>query len=170
MDSGTVQAPGTSLVPPEMLLQLRRFRLEYERCWPWLDGAIARFGRTHDREQLWQELSAKRNVFFFSMPHCAAIVRVTLWPTGLKDLHVWLVGGNLREIRDGLYPKMEAWGKQIGCHRIIGYGRRGWLRVLEGWMSHGTTRVKSLMGPQPTEVELKILGYSELAARDGEEG
>lgn len=166
MESVQERAPAVVQKPIEWL-PAERFRVEFDRCWPWLDGAIARFGRTHEKHHLLEELTARRGVYFFSMPNCAAVCRVNAYPTGLREVHVWLVGGNLREIRDGLYPKIEAWGKRMGCHRMIAYGRKGWLRALYGWMSHGTTRVKSLMGPQPTEIELKFLGYTELRDDDG---
>jgi hypothetical protein len=154
------------LAPAESPQALRRFtpeefRSEYDRCWPWLDAAIARFGRTHEKEDLWRELNRGPGLYFFSLDTCATVCRINIYPTGLKEVHVWLVGGNLRHIRDVLYPKIEAFGKGMGCHRMIAYGRKGWLRVLAGWFSHGETRVKSLMGPQPTAVELKYLGYTE---------
>lgn len=138
------------------------FRAEYDRCWPWLDSAIDRFGRTHEKEDLWRELGIGRGLFFFSLPTCATVCRIVTYPTGLKEIEVWLVGGvNRFHIRDLLYPKIEAFGKELGCHRMIAYGRKGWLRVLDGWFSHGETRVKSLMGKQPISIELKHLGYSE---------
>ena len=138
---------------------------EFQRCWPWLDASIARFGRTHEKQHVWHEI-ANQTVFLFSEQRCVAAVRVTTWPTGLKDLQVWLVGGNMRDIREVLYPRIEAWGTKIGCHRMIAYGRRGWLRLLEGWFALGTTRVKSLMGKQPTEVEIRTLGYHQLEEQE----
>lgn len=144
---------------------LKNHRAEFERLWPLLDAAIARFGRTHEKEHLWQELMNK-TAFFFSEQRCAAVVRVTVWPTGLKDLHVWLVGGRMRDIKELLYPRIEAWGIKIGCHRMIAYGRKGWLRVLEGWWPLGTTRVKSLLGSQATAVQLKVLGYAQLEEQE----
>ena len=147
--------------PAAAVERLRRIRAEFDRCWPWLDAAIVRFGRTHEKEHIW-DLCVKREAYFFPNLRCAAVVRIVTYPTGLKELHVWLVGGNLKDVRDNLYPDIEAWGKKIGCHRMIAYGREGWLRALGGWCKHGTQRVKSLMGPQPTQVEISVLGYSEL--------
>jgi hypothetical protein len=42
-------------------------------------------------------------------------------------------------------PAIEAWGRKQGCHRQAGYGRRGWLRVLDGYTEFGVSRQKSLL-------------------------
>lgn len=144
---------------------LENHRVEFDRCWPWLDAAIARFGRTHEKEHLWQELMTRR-AYFFSEPRCAAVVRVSVWPTGLKELQVWLVGGNMGAIKQELYPRIEEWGRKIGCHRMIAYGRKGWLRVLDGWFNLGTTRVKSLLVKQSLVDEIKLLGHTQLEEFD----
>ena len=49
-----------------------------------------------------------------------------------RSLHVWLAGGNLREII-ALRPGVEAWARAQGCVRVTIDGRRGWAKVLRGW-------------------------------------
>jgi hypothetical protein len=138
-----------------------KIRAEFDRTWPWLDASIARYGRTHNKEHLWEEIASKR-VCFFTTAKSAAICRLVQFPTGLKSLHIWLVGGNLNDIKTELYPRLEQWAKKAGCHRMQAVGRKGWIRALDGWMPQGQARVKSLMSNAGTAMQLKILGYTEI--------
>jgi len=62
---------------------------------------------------------------------CVFITRITEYPTGYKDLTIWLVGGK------GLkYWITEAWslfvefGKYHKCGRIVTCGRPGWNKLI----------------------------------------
>ncbi len=44
-------------------------------------------------------------------------------------LHVWLAGGDLRNILE-LKPGVEAWARARGCTHVTIDGRPGWARVL----------------------------------------
>jgi hypothetical protein len=44
-------------------------------------------------------------------------------------LHVWLAGGELKEILE-MKPGVEAWGRAQGCTHVTIDGRPGWARVL----------------------------------------
>lgn len=46
-----------------------------------------------------------------------------------RCLHVWLAGGDLRDILK-LKPGVEAWGRAQGCSHVTLSGRKGWRRVL----------------------------------------
>lgn len=52
-------------------------------------------------------------------------------------IHVWLGAGDLNELLT-MRPKVEAWGKAVGCKRATIDGRLGWDRVLK---PHGFTRM-----------------------------
>ena len=46
-----------------------------------------------------------------------------------RCLHVWLAGGDLREIVE-MRVGVEAYARALGCQEITITGRRGWERVL----------------------------------------
>src|SRR5215471_20917109 len=65
--------------------------------------------------------------------NCALVTFFRSNPSGLKDHHNWLTGGDdLHEIL-ALVTATEEYGRQNGCHRQTGVGRRGWLRFFEGY-------------------------------------
>jgi len=85
-----------------------------------------------------------RRTFFWPFPNCAFCTEFKIAPTGLKSHITWLAGGELAEIVEKT-PLIEQWGRAHGCHRQVGYGRRGWLRALEGYSEYGVSRQKSLI-------------------------
>lgn len=48
---------------------------------------------------------------------------------GLRNLHVWLAGGSMREILTFI-PGIFAWARAQGCTEVTIDGRKGWARVL----------------------------------------
>ena len=61
----------------------------------------------------------------------AAVTEIIQFPR-LKSLHLWLCGGDLREIVDDMLPQAEAFAKKEGCSRLTTAGRIGWDRVMKG--------------------------------------
>lgn len=61
----------------------------------------------------------------------AAVTEIVQFPK-CKTLHLWLCGGDLREIIDVMLPKAEAFARQEGCTRLTTAGRVGWDRVMKG--------------------------------------
>lgn len=117
-------------------------REEFDRCWPWLEGSLEAYGKTHTKEQLW-EVILYRKAFFWPGESCAILANIITYPACPPRLNLWLMGGNLKEIVK-MVPAVEAFGKQKGCDRVIACGRRGWLRVLDGYQEYGTRRFKRL--------------------------
>ena len=128
-----------------------RLTAEFNRCWPWLEaslleGAFEHNGRkwpTHNRQHVFWRI-VHRRTFFWPFPNCAFCTEFKIAPTGLKSHITWLAGGELAEIVEKT-PLIEQWGRAHGCHRQVGYGRRGWLRALEGYSEYGVSRQKSLI-------------------------
>jgi len=124
---------------------------EFERCWPWLEAALERHAYrhngvvwpTHRKEDVWQAIASGRNLFWPG-ENCALVTFFRSNPSGLKDHHNWLTGGDdLHEIL-ALVTATEEYGRQNGCHRQTGVGRRGWLRFFEGYKETGTYKQKIL--------------------------
>jgi hypothetical protein len=54
------------------------------------------------------------------------VTEIIVYPQ-LKDLHFFLAGGDLDELRL-MQPIIESWGKSEGCSRVSLAGRKGWER------------------------------------------
>ena len=100
----------------EHLKRLRRHveaALEYSGGTHTLDDIAA--GIMSDRYQLWPGQSS------------AVVTEILVYPK-LKNLHFFLAGGNLDELKK-MRPHIEAWGKSVGCTRVTLAGRKGWERT-----------------------------------------
>jgi len=96
---------------------------ELARCRQWIEAALEYAGGTHTfndiaagvlggRFQLWPNKNS------------AVVTEIVVYPQ-LKDLHYFLAGGNLDELKQ-MRPVIEDWGKSVGCTRVSLAGRRGW--------------------------------------------
>lgn len=72
---------------------------------------------------------------------CAMVTEVTKDP---RTLHVWLAGGNLREIVS-LTPGIAAWGRMMGCMQATIDGRKGWKRVLAPYGFNGDDLLRKVL-------------------------
>lgn len=129
---------------------------EFDRCWPWLEaslepGAYIHDGKiwpTHNRLQVWERLASGR-ALLWPGETCAIVTEFLNHPTGLKSHNTWMAGGIenacLDEIKWMMQNKVEPFGYQNGCHRQVGFGRKGWLRVFTGYVECGTRKQKDLL-------------------------
>lgn len=112
----------------------------FESVAPYLVAALSRSGEGLTLERVAEEVSAGR-VWLLRGAQSA----IALKPDG-TDLHVWLAGGDLREIMD-MEIEIARSARETGFMRMtIGGGRRGWARVLKcrGWTTVGNDLVKEL--------------------------
>jgi len=128
---------------------LAPFRREFERCWPWIEDSlkfVAFKGKngelllTHEKKHVWERL-VNGKTFLWPGKECVILTEFHVTPTGLKAHHTWLAGGNLQEIKE-MMPIIEEWGRKRGCLRQTGSGRRGWLRVFDGYHEIGVRKAK----------------------------
>lgn len=70
----------------------------------------------------------------------AAVTEIVKFPR-LKVMHLWLCGGDLREITEVMLPRAEAFARVEGCDRLTTGGRIGWDRVMK---RHGFTPIASI--------------------------
>lgn len=72
---------------------------------------------------------------FWPGPSSVVITEIIEYPR-YKVLNFFLAGGNLVEL-EAMYPKIEEWGRSVGCDRAALTGRKGWERSFltqkEGW-------------------------------------
>jgi hypothetical protein len=124
---------------------------EFNRCWSWLQASLleqafehnGRKWPSHNRQHVFWRIMG-RQTLFWPFPNCAFCTEFNVAPTGLKTHVTWLAGGTLADIVE-MTPMIEDWGRAQGAHRQVGYGRRGWLRALDGYRECGVYRQKSLL-------------------------
>lgn len=104
-----------------------RFEAEWARCAPWIEGALAYAGGTHLIEDV-REMVLAGDAQFWPGERAAIVSEVLVYPR-LKNLHLWLVGGDLKELLR-MRLVLEAWGAARGCVKVTTAGRPGWRRVL----------------------------------------
>lgn len=114
---------------------------DFERCWPWLCASIERYGHTHEKHHIFDDINNARAVFFPG-ERCALVGRWIEHPTGLKSANAWLVGGDYDEIKR-LVPYWERYSEERGAHQVTVFGRRGWAR-LPGYEECGWRIIKTL--------------------------
>jgi hypothetical protein len=99
---------------------------ELNRCRKWIEDALEYSGGTHTFHDIALGVLSGR-YHLFPNHNSAVVVEIVVYPQ-LKDLHFFLAGGNLDELKE-MRPIIEAWGKSIGCTRVTLAGRRGWERT-----------------------------------------
>lgn len=94
---------------------------------------------THDIEDV-ERMVADGDAQLWEGEKSAAVTEIIVFPR-LKALHLWLCGGDLREITEVMLPQAEAFARMEGCTRLTTAGRIGWDRVMN---KHGFTPIGSV--------------------------
>ena len=98
---------------------------DFERLRHHVAAALEFSGGTHTVEDVAEGVRAGRFQFWPGRDS-AVVTEIIVYPQ-LKDLHFFLDGGDLDELRL-MQPLIESWGKEMGCSRVSLAGRRGWER------------------------------------------
>ena len=99
---------------------------ELNRCRQWIEDALEYSGGTHSFDDIAAGVLASK--FQLWPNHNSAVVTEIVVYPNVKNLHYFLAGGNLDELKM-MRPHIEAWGKSIGCTRVTLAGRKGWERT-----------------------------------------
>lgn len=99
---------------------------ELNRCRQWIEDALEYSGGTHSFDDIAAGVLAKK--FQLWPNHNSAVVTEIVVYPNTKNLHFFLAGGNLDELKM-MRPHIERWGKSIGCTRVTLAGRKGWERT-----------------------------------------
>jgi len=67
-------------------------RGHFERLWPLLEQAVARYGPTHEKEHVWQAIEAGQAQFWPGV-NSAMVTEVKVYPTGFREIIGWLAAG-----------------------------------------------------------------------------
>lgn len=96
------------------------------KCRKYIEDALEYSGGTHTFNDIAAGvLSGKFQLW--PNHNSAVVTEVVVYPQ-LKDLHYFLAGGNLDELK-AMRPVIDGWGKSIGCTRVTLAGRKGWERT-----------------------------------------
>ena len=99
---------------------------EFERLRHHVAAALEYSGGTHKVEDIAEGI--RREQFqLWPGRNSVVVTEIIVYPQ-LKDLHFFLAGGDLDELRM-MRPIIESWGKEIGCSRVSLAGRKGWERT-----------------------------------------
>jgi len=123
---------------------------EVEEVWnevsPMLQKAI-------DRQDEWTLEGVKQTLMqanstsqLWKVGNTSAIVTmIQSFQTGVRKCLLFLGGGTDMENSLHTHAEIESWAKKyFGCHKMIIHGRKGWLKVLDGYEEVTTCMEKKL--------------------------
>lgn len=93
-----------------------------------IEAALEYSGGTHNFDDVKQAIIEGR-MQLWPAPNSAAVTEIVEYARK-KVLHVFLAGGDLAEVVDGI-ESVADWGRKQGCHSMTISGRKGWERVLD---------------------------------------
>jgi hypothetical protein len=96
---------------------------DLERLRHHVEAALEYSGGTHGIEDIAEGLKSGR-FQLWPADNSVIVTEIIVYPR-LKNLHFFLAGGDLDEIRL-MQPLVESWGKSMGCTRVSLAGRKGW--------------------------------------------
>ena len=115
---------------------------EFERCWPWLKGALDRSPlETHHKQHIKDRIG--EDAVLWAGKRAAAVTEIVTHPSGLKVCHIWLAGGDLSELKI-IEGQIEEFALLNDCRHMTITGRRGWLRALNGYREGPVAMTKEL--------------------------
>lgn len=108
---------------------------EWKRCRHWIEAALP---VTHRMEDI--EKGITEGTYQFWPGQRSALITVIENYPHTRNLHVFLAGGDLDEIR-AMQPDLLSWADFHGCDAVTLSGRKGWERALksQGWAHVATT-------------------------------
>lgn len=117
---------------------------QFDRCAKWIAAALEHAGGTHTMDDV-RDLIDEGRLQLWPGERSAVVTEIVEYPRA-KDLHFFLAGGDMDEMRR-MRPVIEQWGAAMGCTRVTLAGRRGWARSFlggEGYQERWTVMVKEM--------------------------
>ena len=99
---------------------------DLERLRHHVEAALEYSGGTHGIEDIAEGLK-KGRFQLWPANDSVVVTEIIVYPR-LKNLHFFLAGGDLDELRL-MRPLIESWGKSMGCTRVSLAGREGWSKT-----------------------------------------
>jgi hypothetical protein len=118
-------------------------RSHFEAAWPWLQAALEIYPlRTHDKAHVWHAI-VTGEAQLWTCETAALVTEITVYPTGVKVLNAWLAGGDMAGVV-ALNNAADDYARAVDCTARSISGRRGWLRVFDGYEDAATMMAKRL--------------------------
>jgi len=107
----------------------------------WINDALGYSGGTHDYDDVVKAIQDGQ-MQLWAAPKGCIVTEILVYPKK-KVLHIFLAGGELKQITD-MQDDVIAWAKNQGCSALSLSGRHGWTKALKplGWESKLTYMVK----------------------------
>lgn len=99
---------------------------DLERLRHHVEAALEYSGGTHGIEDIAEGLK-KGRFQLWPANDSVVVTEIIVYPR-LKNLHFFLAGGDLDELRL-MRPLIESWGRDMGCTRVSLAGREGWSKT-----------------------------------------
>ena len=99
----------------------------WRRCEPWLEAAL---DGSYTLGDVWAGV-VSGEFHFWPGRRSAAVGELVQHPRR-RDYHVWLAGGDIRELII-MEQSASAFARVLGCDRITLHGRKGWARALKDY-------------------------------------
>ena len=99
---------------------------ELARCRTWIEAALEYSQGTHKFVDIAAGVLSNRYQLWAG-EKSAVVTEIIVYPR-LKDLHYFLAGGDLDELKR-MRPHIEEWGSKQGCTRVTLAGRPGWAKT-----------------------------------------
>ena len=99
---------------------------EISRCRTWIEAALEYSQGTHHFGDIAAGILSGR-FQLWAGEKAAVVTEIIVYPR-LKDLHYFLAGGDLDELKK-MRPHIEEWGIKQGCSRVSLAGRPGWSKT-----------------------------------------
>lgn len=118
---------------------------EFQRCAPWLQAALDHAGRL-TLGDVAARLEAN-TAALWPGERSVMVTEIDDYGPDLREIHVWLGGGDLGELLTFQRERAEDQARGWGCHRATITGRPGWVRALKGhgYRVQSVTLVKDLV-------------------------
>ena len=91
-----------------------------------VEAALEYSGGTHGIEDIAEGIKSGR-FQLWPADDSVVVTEIIVYPR-LKNLHFFLAGGDLDELRL-MRPLIESWGRDMGCTRVSLAGREGWSKT-----------------------------------------
>jgi len=105
-----------------------------------IQDALDHCGNTHTVDDVLQMVEDGKAALHVG-GRCAVVTQEMELPAG-RQLHYWLAGGDLDELRE-IEKRVSGGAKQNGCTRATIIGRRGWSKAL-GYDEMATVMARKL--------------------------
>lgn len=114
----------------------------FERCKPYLVDALKKNNGEITLEQVWERIKG-REYLFLPGEKSAIVLEPFTHASGKKVMNFFLAGGDLEELKE-MESQASSAAKQMGFHAMAIFGRRGWVRALDGYKETAVLMEKTL--------------------------